>query len=217
MSRPPASAPLLSSEKITRHALKLVDEQGMEALSIRKLAADLSVSPKSLYHYFPTKEDLLQGMYARILEELEVPDMTLGTWQDRFLRLAHSVRRSMLRHASFSGHYFQGHQVSAEELDIYESLYGLLRQIGLPDAVITSYGSVLVIFLVGFCYAELNGNFDPKAFTHRKGLATQQPDRFPLALSLPMPQEEADRETFFELALNLIMGGLEKEAAQAQL
>lgn len=50
MSRPPASAPLLSSEKITRHALKLVDEQGMEALSIRKLAADLSVSPKSLYH-----------------------------------------------------------------------------------------------------------------------------------------------------------------------
>lgn len=209
MARPPAHTPLLSAEKIAAHALKLLDEGGVEALSIRKLAADLGVSPRSLYHYFPTKEDLLQGVYASILQELEVPDLTAGTWQERFSRLAHSLRQAMLRHASFVGYYFQGHRTSAEELDVYESLYRLLSQLGLPEKVITSYGSVLVIFLVGFCYAELNGNFAPAAFVQRKALAGQQPQRFPLALSLPMPTDGQQREVFFELALQLMLGGLE--------
>ena len=214
MARPPAAAPLLSAEKITAHALRLLDEEGLDGLSIRKLAAELGVSPKILYHYFPTKEDLLWGVYTRILEELEVPDLTAGTWQERFACLARSLRRTMLRHASFIGYYFQSHRVSAEELDAYESLYGLLRRAGLPDEVITQYGSVLVIFLVGFCYAELSGNFAPEAFTRRKTFAEQQPERFPLARSLPMPQQGQTGEAFFQVALDLMLGGLEAGTQQ---
>lgn len=209
MVRPPVSAPLLSAEKITNHALKLLDAGGLDGLSIRKQARDLGVSPKSLYYYFPTKEDLLWGVYERILEELEVPELTDGTWQDRLTRLAHSLRHTMLRHASFIGYYFQGHRVSTEELDVYESIYSLLQQIGLPDEVITQYGSVLVIFLVGFCYAEINGNFAPDAFARRKAFAEQQPERFPLARSLPMPQQGQTGDAFFQVALGVILSGLE--------
>lgn len=209
MPRPPADAPLLSAEKIAAQALKVLDRDGLDGLSIRKLAAELEVSPKSLYHYFATKEELLQGVYTLILGELETPDLSEGTWQERFSRLAHSLRRSMLRHANFIEYYFRGYRVSPEELDIYESLYRLLRQIGLPEDVIARYSSVLVIFLVGFCYSELSGHFAPAAFAQRKAFAQQQPGRFPLALELPMPLEGETSEAFFQVALDLMLGGIE--------
>lgn len=216
MARPPADAPLLSAEKITRQALHLLDREGLDGLSMRKLAAELHVSPKSLYHYFPTKEDLLDGVYTQILAELTLPGMVGGTWQERFTALARSLRESMLRHASFIGYYFQGHRVSAEELDTYEALYALLRDAGVPPDVITRCGSVLVIFLVGFCYAELNGNFAPEAFEQRKAFAGQEPGRFPLALQLPMPDRHATADTFFEVALKVMLAGIEEQAGSGQ-
>lgn len=214
MPRPPASAPLLSSEKIIDHALNILDEEGLEGLSMRKLAAELGVSPRSLYHYFSNKEELLQGVYTKILGELELPDLTQGTWQQRFSCLARSLRRIMLRHASFISYYFRGHRTSAEELDVYESIYRLLHQVGVPEDIIVEHGSVLVIFMVGFCYAELNGNFAPVAFTQRRTFAQRQPDRFPLALTLPVPDAEQTSEAFFEVALGLMLGGI---AAQAKV
>ncbi|MFB0641209.1 TetR/AcrR family transcriptional regulator [Deinococcus radiodurans] len=216
MARPPAGAPLLSAEKITRQALDMLHRDGLDGLSIRKLAAELGVSPKSLYHYFPTKEDLLQGVYSEILRELELPDLNEGSWQERFSRLAHSLRRSMVRHASFIGYYFRGHRVSREELDVYESLYRLLRQVGLPEEVITKYGSVLVIFMVGFCYAELNGNFAPSAFAQRRAFAERQPERFPLALSLPMPAASENEDDFFEVALELMLAGIKTQIQEQE-
>lgn len=209
MPRPPADAPLLNAEKIAAQALKMLDRDGLDGLSIRRLAAELEVSPKSLYHYYATKEELLQGVYNLILGELETPDLGEGTWQERFSRLAHSLRRSMRQHANFIEYYFRGHRVSAEELDTYESLYRLLKQIGLPEDVIAMYSSVLVMFLVGFCSAELSGHFAAAAFSQRKALAQQQPGRFPLALELPMPLAGETSEAFFQAALDLMLGGIE--------
>lgn len=211
MARPPADAPLLSAEKITARAVELLDREGLEALSIRRLAADLNVNPKSLYHYFSNKEELLQGVYVHILQELELPDLPAADWPERFAGLAHSLRLVMLRHAGFVGYYLHRHRVSAEELDIYESLYRLLRDIGLPEDLIAEYGSVLIIFLVGFCYAELNGNFSHEVFTQRKALAKSQPERFPVALNLPMPQEGYAPDAFFKTALDIMLAGLRSQ------
>ena len=216
MPSPPAAAPLLSAEKITLSALELLDREGLAALSIRRLAAELKVSPKSLYHYFPTKEDLLQEAYTTILKELDVPKLGSETWQEGFKRLAKSLRQTMRRHSGFVSYYLHGRRVSTAELDIYEALYQLLRRAGVPHHIVTQYGSVLVLFLVGFCLAELNGNFAPEVFHRRKAFAQAQPERFPMALSLRMPDSAQDSEDFFQIALDIMLAGITAQAQRAR-
>ena len=55
LGRPKAGQELLTRERILDAALRLVDEQGMAALSMRRLAAELGVDPMALYHHLPGK------------------------------------------------------------------------------------------------------------------------------------------------------------------
>ena len=54
------------------HALKLADADGLDALTIRKLAQDLGVTPMALYWHFRSKEDLLEGVAERVWGEIDV-------------------------------------------------------------------------------------------------------------------------------------------------
>lgn len=150
---------LLSVEKIICQVLDMLYCDGFDGLSICKLVVELGVSFKSFYYYFFIKEDLFQGVYSEILCELELFDFNEGSWQECFSWLVYSLRCSMVWYVSFIGYYFCGYCVSREEFDVYELLYWLLCQVGLFEEVIIKYGSVLVIFMVGFCYVEFNGNF----------------------------------------------------------
>ena len=63
----------LSKATVTDRALKLADADGLEALTIRKLAQDLGVTPMALYWHFRSKEDLLEGVAEQIWSEIDVP------------------------------------------------------------------------------------------------------------------------------------------------
>ena len=56
----------LSKRAVVDRALKLADADGLEALTIRKLAQDLGVTPMALYWHFRSKEDLLEGVAEQI-------------------------------------------------------------------------------------------------------------------------------------------------------
>src|SRR5579862_2663509 len=62
----------LSKRAVVDRALKLADAAGLDALTIRKLAQDLGVTPMALYWHFRSKEDLLEGMAERVWEEIDV-------------------------------------------------------------------------------------------------------------------------------------------------
>src|ERR1700710_2347364 len=69
----------LSREVVADRALALADAEGIEAVTIRRLATDLGVTPMALYWHFRTKEDLLAGLAGRVLDDVEVPVRT-GDW-----------------------------------------------------------------------------------------------------------------------------------------
>ncbi|MEE1787380.1 TetR/AcrR family transcriptional regulator [Streptomyces sp. SP17BM10] len=70
MARP--RTPLLSRERIVAAALRLIDAEGLEALSTRRLATELSVSGPSLYNHFATKDELLDAVVDTVIGEVDL-------------------------------------------------------------------------------------------------------------------------------------------------
>ncbi|GAB3570932.1 TetR/AcrR family transcriptional regulator C-terminal domain-containing protein [Arthrobacter alkaliphilus] len=87
----------LTRQTVLAAALELVDEHGLEALSMRRLGQVLGRDPMSIYRYAANRNELLAGVAELMLDELEVfPDDT--NWQEQLRRIAHELRRVCLRH-----------------------------------------------------------------------------------------------------------------------
>lgn len=78
--------PRLTAEQIVRTAVEVADGAGLDALSIRRIADELGVSPMSIYTYVPGKAELIDVMVDRAFGELTPPSG--GTWRDRLERIA---------------------------------------------------------------------------------------------------------------------------------
>src|SRR4051795_11334257 len=87
----------LSRARILRAALAIADEQGIDALSMRKLAQALGFEAMSLYNHVASKSDLLDGLLDLVLEETEVPGPD-GPWDAALRARAVSVHGVLRRH-----------------------------------------------------------------------------------------------------------------------
>jgi AcrR family transcriptional regulator len=93
----------LTREQIVTEALRLLDTEGVDALSMRKLAAGLGVGTTSLYWHVANRDELIDLVIDEVYGELELPrtDEARGgddDWRDAARRLAHSIRSTTLRH-----------------------------------------------------------------------------------------------------------------------
>ncbi|WP_411375767.1 TetR/AcrR family transcriptional regulator C-terminal domain-containing protein [Arthrobacter sp. MPF02] len=87
----------LSRNRVLAAALELVDSEGLESLSMRRLGQELGCDPMSLYRYAANRDALLDGITEMVIDELAVfPDNP--DWQDQLRRTAHDFRLLALRH-----------------------------------------------------------------------------------------------------------------------
>ncbi|MFC8358905.1 TetR/AcrR family transcriptional regulator [Streptomyces griseorubiginosus] len=93
---PPRPVPL-DRERIVAAAVALADEGGLEAVSLRKVAARLNAGPMRLYGFIATKEELFDLMMDEIQAEI-LPEERPGDWREALSGLAHRTRRAALRH-----------------------------------------------------------------------------------------------------------------------
>src|SRR5262249_60636194 len=90
--------PSLSREEIVRAAIELADAEGLEALTMRRLATQLRAGAMSLYWYVPTKEDLLDLMLDAAFGEVELPERPSGDWRADLHLFAHRMLGVLRRH-----------------------------------------------------------------------------------------------------------------------
>jgi AcrR family transcriptional regulator len=100
---PPATGRAgLDQRRVLGAAIEFIDQQGLNALTMRRLGAHLGVEAMALYRYVPSRENLLDGVVESVIDELYGdPDVHLAAshgWQDYLQRLAHGVRRIALAH-----------------------------------------------------------------------------------------------------------------------
>jgi len=90
----------LSKSAVTERALKLADADGLDTLTIRKLAQDLGVTPMALYWHFRSKEDLLLGVAERVWGEIDVNVDRSAPWPDQLAGLLRSLVSVLRAHPS---------------------------------------------------------------------------------------------------------------------
>ena len=131
----PATRVPLSPERIRAAALALVDADGVDALSMRRLAAALDVDPMSIYHHVPNKQALLQSVYERVLEELPVPRVTSHGWQHALRDLARRFYRLARRHPQVLPGLIASRWGTRHEREIHAAIDELLAAEGFaaPD------------------------------------------------------------------------------------
>ncbi|WP_161883677.1 TetR/AcrR family transcriptional regulator [Deinococcus alpinitundrae] len=210
MPRPPADQPLLTPDRIIATALGMIDQDGIDALSTRRLATELGVSSKAVYHYYATKDDLLHAVYLAILDELEQPADPSAPWEEQLRHSAKSLRRLAFRHPSFLTGFLQYLEHAPRELEALDAFYTLLRQAGVPDPLVWQTGQFLLTFLTGFLRAEREGAFTREEYEVEVGAVRRYPKRYHTTPYLPAPQEGSDAH--FDLALDLIIRGLQASA-----
>ncbi|HET9649133.1 MAG TPA: TetR/AcrR family transcriptional regulator C-terminal domain-containing protein [Microlunatus sp.] len=99
--KPPTRVPL-TRERVLETALRLVDAEGLDALSRRRLGQELGRDAMTLYRYAPDRAALLDGIVELVLDELVLPEDGLD-WQTQLRRGAHSFRRLALAHPHVVG------------------------------------------------------------------------------------------------------------------
>jgi TetR/AcrR family tetracycline transcriptional repressor len=150
-------APGLTKPAIVQAALDLLDEAGMDGLTVRALAARLGVQAPALYWHVRNKQALLDEMATRIWRQVGDVMAALPAglpWRELMTTYAATVRRELLAHRdgakAFSGSTLTDPEVVRRQEGTFETLVG--QGFALPDAV---RGLVLVHdFTIGFCVEE---------------------------------------------------------------
>ncbi len=170
--RPAADSPGLSRARVCQEALALVDDEGLDALSMRRLGARLGVEAMSLYRYVRDKADLLDALHVAVLADLSPVDADAASergeaeadWRLLLGGMARSLRAVMLRHPHVVT-LFATRPVNAPEAvdtiaGVRDALVAAGFAAGDADKAVVEVG----IFTVGHALTEANG----RAPTHER-------------------------------------------------
>src|SRR5260370_28890067 len=99
-TRDEADKARLSKSAVVGRALALADAEGLDALSVRRLAQELGVTPMALYWHFKSKEDLLAGLADRVIQEVDLSVDASLPWLEQVRTLVESFLAVVRRHRS---------------------------------------------------------------------------------------------------------------------
>ena len=149
----------LSKERVLRAAVALADREGLESCAMRKLAAELGAGVMSLYHYVPSKDELLDGMVDIVFDEIE-PPTTDGDWKTAMRRRAISTREALNRHRWAVGLMESRKTPGPASLRLHDAVLGCLREAGFSIELAIQAYSVQDAYIYGFALQEKSLPFE---------------------------------------------------------
>lgn len=196
----------LTRERIIDAAVVLVDANGVEALSMRKLGAALGVEAMSLYNHVANKDDVLNGILERVLTEIELPDPTLA-WDEQLRALARGFRQAGHDHPGVFPMFGSRAIRSLEGLVPLECAYAILRDAGLDEDAALDAFTTMSSFVFGFVLTELGGLVDVESGASFDVDAID-PAVHPrlVEMGTALVRRDADRQ--FAFALEQLLAGL---------
>lgn len=206
----------LSRDRALTVAMALADAEGLEALTMRKLAAKLGVEAMSLYHHVPNKSVILDGMVDLVFAEIELPAGS-GDWKDEMRKRAHSARASLLRHPWAISLMESRAAPGMATLLHHDAVLGSLRKGGFSLELTAHAYSLLDAYLYGFVLQELQLPFDTESSQDTQEVAKAIFEKIPDG-ALPHLVEFTMKHVLqpgysyakeFDVGLELILDGLE--------
>jgi AcrR family transcriptional regulator len=210
----------LSRELVLDAAVALVDSDGLDGLSMRRLGAALGVEAMTLYHYVPNKAALLDGLVEWVLQH-SATDSALASglpWNRVLRRYAETLRTTLLDHPGVLPLFFSRPAVTPPALRALENGLRVLAEAGfaLPRAL--DMLNVLSIFVIGHAMAEagtpeLNRRGGPGAAA---ALAQLGSSDLPLVIEASRLAQDADDQSRFLFGLDALLYGFAQRQEPGQ-
>jgi AcrR family transcriptional regulator len=213
----------LTKEAIVSAAIRVLDADGLDRFSMRRVAHELGAGAASLYWHVGSKDGLFDLILDEVIGEIEVPDPDPERWAEQLKEVARSMRASILRHRDIVRISIGRIPMGANALAYGERVAAILRAGGVPDELVV-HGHLLLISVVnGFTMDETGSGGDPPAEQPpdeeaagavRDYLASLPTERFPNLVALADHYAVFDPEIRFDLLIDLYVDGLERRVAE---
>ncbi len=206
----------LSREVIVEAAMDVLRKDGVDGVSMRRVATELSTGPASLYAHVAHKEELIELLYDEVAGDIPLPEPDPERWREQVTQLWVDSRATLLRHRDIARTSLGSIPLGPNALAVAEVTVTLLRMGGVPEQAVAWAVDVVGLFVTasaveGSMEARRREGRDPTApdeMDLRELVAGLPADRFPNVVSLlPLLAVGSDEERF-RFGLELLVGGL---------
>jgi AcrR family transcriptional regulator len=207
----------LSQEAIVDAAMAILDEGGLDALTMRAVAAALGTGAASLYAHVASKDVLIELLIERVIGEIRFegpPDP--ARWVEQLQETGREMRRMWARHKDLARASFSRIPLGENALRGSEWMIAVMRAGGLSDRAIGLGCDLMALYIGAVAYEESIGpaegvgpaEMEEYASRMQDYFAALPADRFPGLVSLAGSLTEADGEERFEFGLEVLIRGL---------
>lgn len=225
MATSDARRPRLSREKVLETAIDLADRKGLDAVTMRNLAAELGVEAMSLYYHVANKDELLDAMIETVMEEINTAVSTITTddgadWKATLRQRILTARSVLLRHPWAPTLFETRALMTPPVITYFDAVLGLLREGGLSYDLAHHGMHALGSRALGFTQ-ELFQPDGQETDEETEAALMAMADRFPhlTGMMAEVAHNDADStlgwcddQAEFEFGLDLILDGLERLA-----
>jgi AcrR family transcriptional regulator len=202
----------MSRERVLRAAIDFADANGIESLSMRKLARELGVEAMTLYYYVANKNDLVEGMADLVAKEIELPSEDVE-WREATRRRAMSAHEVLARH-HWASPLWMRVMIGPARMRYMDSALGVYRRAGLSPASTELAFHAVENHIVGYAVQEVNFPLEAEDLAEAaRGFLEKLPaDDYPhLAehIEQHLTHEEIESGSF-EFGLERLLDGIER-------
>ena len=217
MLRPERPArPALNREAIIEAAIAVLDEDGADGLSMRRVAERLGAGAASLYWHVPSKAVLIDLVLDRVAGELVLPPPEPDRWQEQLRELGHQIHELLNRHRDLGRLTLGRVPMGPNLVRFIEWQLALMRGAGVPDRVAALTGDLLTLYVGAFAFedsvmrspAEEAPAHDEIARMFRDYLASLPAGSFPHTVEMADELVGPDRDDRFNFGLDVLIRGI---------
>ena len=200
MARPRQS--LLTRQRIVDAAVALADAEGLEAVSVRRLATELGVRGPSLYHHFATKAEILEAVADSIVAQVDLSPFATHDWPEALRRWAYSYRDVLSAHPNIVPVIAHGPARRPAALAMADAVFGALIDAGWSEAHAVQIGALMRYLVTGSALGSFARGFEGDPQTYQ---------RYPHLHRAPLLVEygQCVDENAFTLGVETLIAGLE--------
>jgi AcrR family transcriptional regulator len=186
---------------VLRAAVVLADREGLKALSMRRLGAELGVEAMTLYHHLPSKDALLDGLVEQLVAGVTAPQFE-SSWQEGLRTYAVGLRSALLAHPNLVPLIASRPAVTAQNLQVMETALQGLAAAGLEPADALDVLYAVTGFVVGHVVTASEGD----QVDH---LVAIDAGEYPLLAKAAAAGPDRAADTRFTFALDALLKGLD--------